>query len=766
MSICCRKNWSNLAVFAFLSGFTVSSVLAQSIDYSMVEKNIAAYEKKLSLLKDNLDNTIFDDQELVIDLDFEADEIIAFVKQKVAFQAYEGLLRGVQGTLVSRAGNALDQSVLLAKLLGDAGFDARIVEGQLSADSAKNLLGFMQSASLPQHVGKSEAYKQALAEFDPKSEPAKDWANSQTYQRYLAAKNTLSTLLDDYKVKLTDIDVTAEFIQSAQTYFWVEYRLGASDPWQAAHPAFNNKQDLAVNAKGYIKGSVPEKYFHQVKIEAFIEQRVGDQLKTHSLMPAWEKPSANLFDVAITYSNQPSGVKPNQQFDFQQIMDDTRFFSPVFNGNPVGDQVFDMQGRLIDAAAMKSAAGELFQTIGNKGLSAIEALSEKKPGDAPLMVLNAQWLQFTFTDPKGSEYVQKRYLYQAKKTQDLTAAKTQLMAEYVLLSNTSEHSIAYLASVYLNLVEDSMPLFKASSDYVLNGNKQVQFPKALVSSQFENLAQYHWMNNKPNSSTDIIRYRPNSNMLGIKRGYISAEKAFLSVDIINNQQNFIKKSANKIFQVPQAAFEQGIWETASEWVPAKIVGLAGNDIDTLKVTSAAQQQNVKLILHQANNKDMSLINQVFADDPQALSRINADIQMGYSVILPEQKPKDLLMNGWWRINLITGETLGMTADGGGQSATEYIIEVTQTALGLVRAIGNLEKCNKIKENGAKVCCLMKAHINNVTGLAVGSFAGSVGGVLGSAIFDIADFGKEMVTGSGIVPGVEFSCKGFEPIDDL
>lgn len=765
MSICCRKNWAKLAVFAFFS-FTVSSVLAQSIDYSVVEKNIAAYEKKLRQLKDNLDNTIFDDQELVIDLDFDADEIIAFVKQKVAFQAYDGLLRGVQGTLVSRAGNALDQSVLLAKLLGDAGFDARIVEGQLSTELAHQLIGSIQTAALPKHIGKSESFEQALAAFDPKSVPAKDWANSQTQQRYLAVKNTLSTLLNDNKVKLKDIDVTAQFIQMAQAYFWVEYRLGASDPWQAAHPAFNNKQDLAVTPKGYFKGSVPEKYFHQVKIEAFIEQRIGDQLKTHSLMPAWEKPSANLFNVVITYSNQPSGIKSNQQFDFQQIMDNTRFFSPVFNGNPVGDQVFDMQGRLIDATAMKSAAGELFQTIGNKGLSAIEALNEKKPGEAPLMALNAQWLQFTFTDPNGAEYVQKRYLYQANETQDIAIAKTQLMAEYVLFNNTSEHSMAYLASVYLKLVQDSMPLFKASSNYVLNGNKKTQFPETLVTNGFELLAQYQWMNNKPNSVKNIIRYRANSNMVGIKRGYISAEKAFLAVDIINNKQNFIKQSAGNIFHTPQAAFEQGLWETASEWMPAKIMGLSDNDTDTIKITSAAQKQNLNLIFHHASNKDMSLINHIFADNPHALSRINADIQMGYSVVVPEHKPKDLLMSGWWRINTMTGETLGMTADGGGQSLTEYSIEVTQTALSMVRAIGNLKQCNKIKQAGAKVCCLMKAHINNVTGLAVGSFTGAVGGVLGSAIFDIVDFGKEMVTGSGIVPGVEFSCKGFEPIDDL
>ncbi len=511
---------------------------------------------------------------------------------------------------------------------------------------------------------------------------------------------------------------------------------------------------------------MPEKYHHRVKIEAFIEQRVGEQLKTHRLMPPWEKPSANLFNVAITYSNQPSGGQHNQTFNIQQIIEGTQFFSPTLNGQPVGDQVFDMQGRLIDAAAMNTPAGALFQTIGNKGLAAIDALNDKQANDRPSMQLNAQWLQFTFTEPNGDNYVQKRYLYQASKTTELKAAKAQLLSEYVLLANTTEHSIGYLASVYLQLVKDSMPLLKASSDYLFNNNKNAQFPNNLVTSEFEILAQYHWMNNRPNTDKNIIRYRSKSNMLGIKRGYISAEKAYIAVDIINNQQNFLIKANNQIHHSAQTAFEHGLWETASEWVPAKVNGLSGNDIDTLKVTSAAKQQNIDWVLHHAKNPDLSSIQRVFADDQHALNRIIADIQMGYSVLVPAKKPKELLMGGWWRINPLTGETLGMTADGGGQSATEYIIEVLQTALGLVRAIGNIQKCEKIKEAGAKVCCLMKAHINNVTGLAVGSFNGAVGGTLASAVFDIADFGKEMATGSGIVPGANFSCKGFEPIDDL
>ena len=127
------------------------------------------------------------------------------------------------------------------------------------------------------------------------------------------------------------------------------------------------------------------------------------------------------------------------------------------------------------------------------------------------------------------------------------------------------------------------------------------------------------------------------------------------------------------------------------------------------------------------------------------------------------------MSGWWRINTDTGETLGMTADGGGQEITEYLIEQVQTALMLVRAIGNLKKCqtDNSLNNYEKMCCLMEAHINNAVGLSFGSILGATIGTAGAAVFDIADYGAELATGSGITPSTNGSfCKNIGPISDF
>ena len=78
-----------------------------------------------------LNRTTFDQEALLESLDYDADSIIEFVRASISFEQYPGVLRGPKGTLLSRAGNSIDQAILLAKLLRDAGYDARIAGAEL-----------------------------------------------------------------------------------------------------------------------------------------------------------------------------------------------------------------------------------------------------------------------------------------------------------------------------------------------------------------------------------------------------------------------------------------------------------------------------------------------------------------------------------------------------------------------------------------------------------------------------------------------------------
>lgn len=745
---------------------SICAASTKDVDYALLEKNLKSYEQKINVLKQSIDNSVFNDEEVLLKLDFDADKLISFLQEKFVFQPYIGLLRGVQGTLNSRSGNALDQAVLLAKLLGDAGLDARIANGLLSEALTKQLLSGIARPNIPTHIGQGEAFEKALAtisnNINTNNAPI-DWKNTETYSRYKNSLKTLEKLLKENNIKLKNTDITQKLIDESKDYFWVEYRMSASEKWKNAHPAFKKGSNIEVEALSYFKGSVPEKYLHQVRIEAFIQQRIGDKYKTHSLMKAWQKPSANLQNTLITYSNIPSGADIKSDFDIEKILTNATYFIPTFNGSPVGGKVFDLKGRLIDSMGMNSQSGALFQTLGNKALSAIDKIEGREDSKSG-MQLTAHWLQFTFIHPDGSEYIQKRYIYQAQKNiqTDENTVKTLLMTDYSFVANSGEKSNAYLANVYIDLVQSGLPFLHSSVKKVFNHDQKVSFPNKINRNEFELLSQYYWMHQNPDQNSNNIQFRSQTNLLGFKRGYVDFKTAYLAVDVIANKQEFLQKQGDRLFSNPRNALIQGVWDTACEWLPSQIMGLKGHSIDTLLVTKASVEQGLEFKIFHSTDKDKAAVKNHIDENTVLYDRLLVDINQGYSVAIPTKRPNDLTMTGWWRIHPDTGETLGMIANGGGSEVTEYMIQNAQTALSLIRAVGNLKKCEEKSNDLEKLCCLAEAHFNNVGGLAFGGALGGAIGTAGAAMFDIVDFTVELATGTGIAPSTNGQlCAGID-----
>ena len=61
----------------------------------------------------------------------DARSAISYLKDHIAIADYSGLARGAYGTLWAGAGNALDRSLLLGKVLEVLGHDVRILPGDV-----------------------------------------------------------------------------------------------------------------------------------------------------------------------------------------------------------------------------------------------------------------------------------------------------------------------------------------------------------------------------------------------------------------------------------------------------------------------------------------------------------------------------------------------------------------------------------------------------------------------------------------------------------
>ena len=74
------------------------------------------------------------------DLEYDVERIFRFVADEVRYEPYEGILRGARGTLAGRAGNSLDQALLLAALLDASGVPVRFVDAAIDERTAGTML--------------------------------------------------------------------------------------------------------------------------------------------------------------------------------------------------------------------------------------------------------------------------------------------------------------------------------------------------------------------------------------------------------------------------------------------------------------------------------------------------------------------------------------------------------------------------------------------------------------------------------------------------
>ncbi|MBN2245159.1 MAG: hypothetical protein JW755_04875, partial [Candidatus Aminicenantes bacterium] len=110
------------------------------------------YLKKLDSIEGLIDRTAFDVSALSRKLGCDQRKIFDFVRDRIGYQVYDGILRGAQGTLLEGSGNSIDRSLLLLRLLQEAGetFSYRFAQGTLSSSRTQELIARMlRENSLP-----------------------------------------------------------------------------------------------------------------------------------------------------------------------------------------------------------------------------------------------------------------------------------------------------------------------------------------------------------------------------------------------------------------------------------------------------------------------------------------------------------------------------------------------------------------------------------------------------------------------------------------
>jgi hypothetical protein len=680
-----------------------------------IEGRLAFFDELIDQLEDiraNINRGSFELDALVESVDFDAEALIEFVTQEIAFQPYVGALRGAKGTLAGGAGNALDQSILLANLLKDAGYDARIVRSRLTPVQAELLLTNAQPDSYKFESVFSttpavlaDSFNDVLAQLNSKS-----WLNPVIQEEISDVANSLIQLLEANAIELGDPAFHEGITHEAMDYFAVDYREGPATPWRMVHPAFGGA-DIEIDRNAQLAvydGKVPEELLHRVSFQAFVEKRLGSAVVKESIMSAWEIPTANLYKQELVFSLIPENLgsiisdirervdrstDPDLNEAFERItetfsLESDAVFIPLFNNELApGAKLFDLRGNVLPADVPLTMAG-VFKNIGGsfgEAVSALDAFSGGRSGTKEkAMALERVWVEYKVTSPSGHGEVFSRNLFLNPHRLGLDMAGenesynfTQSIAFMVATGRPNpayllDRNLAHLIGLR-SAIQEALVLL--SEDNLL-GAEELLVREGALSAELDVLKLFYafdsWV---PSDKTGS--YRDSPSIVALENGVsISAEtRFFMSVDIVRNERKVIGVKEGQPVLAPKEAVGYGVWETfvEKEFMAARIAGLESVMVDHESwsafsfLTSEETSVRDAMIFSSADEIDWSIL----SARPEVIAGLEEEFARGGLVVLVGDGLEERV-NGWWRVSPESGSVLGVAADGRGNVVVKYL----------------------------------------------------------------------------------------------
>lgn len=727
-------------------------------------------------VRKTLDRAQFDIEALLESLDYDPDALIEFVREKIRFEPYEGLLRGAQGTLMSQAGNALDQALLLAVLLEEAGIDVRLAHSKLNDEQALLLVRSLRGQATPAPAGQVSDLRSSLEKIaraaavddafidammqsiDQAKEPQEQtiWASAKVGRDYLQVH------LNKADIALEPANAEPQLAKQSNSYFWVEYKDAAASPWQRVHviPAGDVFDEQALSVSEYLTQTIPEHLQHRLRLTAKLERQVGGKSEVVNLMPPWERPVANMTGTRLTFANQPNGIRTlNDLDDLSMVEARTSFLVPTLNGVPApGAQAFDLRGRTIPLSTLELdgyGAADVFQTVGNATLAAADALSELSSGrpkaqaSSSAMSLQRVWLEYVSIHPNGTERVDERTIWLAPEAMTPAAPTMlwELATPHGIGVATLRYPASYLVDAELARLLSLEPLLRwvlaaqhASAEQPAPAPPKLEpawsgLPELSYISQFD-------IGIDPDADR-LLAYRAEPTIVVTRHGLRNAQEGtagFADVDIVHNRRMVLRTNDAAIQTDPLQAVRLGTWETLIEQaeLEKRLPFLFVNAPDVVISANRMYQEpqgkgHAPILLHSLD--DLSALPQDSMEDATRLA-LKQDLQRGYVVLT--EKPDNTQPLVWWRVDPATGEALGRGMDGRGQTLAETTNILTLISVKTSMVVGTtLCAAQKNACNFAE--CLASAAITTGIGLSVGAWlGGAFGAAAGSILGQVVD----------------------------
>ena len=724
--------------------------------------NLDRFLVLLEDLREQIDRTQFEVEELSFELAFEEPEtIVAWVRENVAFEQYPGLLRGAQGTLMGRAGNALDQAVLLAQLLRDAGYDAVVSRGRLSIDQSEQLLAQLAFSSDrgPTFVDPDRARllmeeMQSLSsslgpEFsdtlDAAFAPREPGLEEGVQVRPVPGMDFLGEDVEQILVSMNSIELGAgeaslsdRIVDEASDYFWVQFRVSAAEEWRDAHPAFRAVGDEpAVEVVERFEDTVPAEFLHLFSFRVLLERSLGSETEEVVLVPSWERPVANLVGLPLTYSNLPDGLQePGDYLNLDQRILASRFFIPSFSEGPVSTLFFDIDGNVVPAAEASSPYAGVFQELGQNLRDAGNILDTLDATATTAQGLLGQTVEYTLSSPDGTEAVYRKPILSTttgsegalpeSETMSEGDIRWKLMTAHTFMIAAGEYPPGYVLDRTLSGMLELRPYFEAVGEAIENPSPEsfeglITASEGLKSSWLGHLELYGAFDVDPGLRPAIV-YRSGPTLAVHEVEPIRDVGSIENTDVLQNPRRAFTLGAGG---TPAFAFEEvvraGVWESFVEslgpsenvQVPSAYEQIADRTASGdafIRVDSSDQLRSIEL-------------------PSEAKRHMEADLDSGFNLLVPQGLSAEATSPAavsWWRVDPATGNTLARRGDGRG-ATKEYLVIFYGIAGTLIFALGvvRMVKCFGAEAEWGCYACAG-------AGMLFGALAVGIG-VLGSEV---------------------------------
>ena len=643
-------------------------------------------------LRDDLRATRTDLDAVGLELAFEdVDAITAWVAGRVGFEPYAGVLRGPAGTLAAGRGNAFDQAVLLARLLGDAGYDAEIAVGALGDADAVRLLGsavpVQASPPLPAEIA---ARRDALeAGFEALLEATTPVALRPTAAaevdldgvRAAAASDAAELLVlladEGFGEAAPGFEPGDRLLADARAYAWVRVREGP-DGWRDLHPALNPPP--AVDVLDSFTGVVPDAYVHRIEFEVVLERRRRDELETVRIAGPIVAPAASFV------ADPPTLVlAPMRGVDVENVFEGPAdgFVVPVLARSLDGALAFDpiTGATLTPEDAIAPAAGVVREVARGFGAAAGEL------GGAAAEV-TAIYLDVVHHAPDGGSTRWRRALVDRIGAAHRAEGRLELAdPSWSPLRTSLSVTVATRAVSAAEVLERRLDALLDAADplrFLLAQAERPDLDALMPSGSPWPTADAWSVLAAVDASGATARNAPT--LVVRQTGLAGPDDAPVErswVDVLTAPARaLVFDDAGTVRLDAVAALTAGVALSHLEAVPLR----ATSDADVLsapEVLSRARAAGATLLLLRAGDEAEAFLGAVPFEARAAMA---ADLAAGRTLIVADAVPAHLPY-AWWAVDVATGDTLGRIGDGRGGAITQELLFVGTLAMPVVAFFG-------------------------------------------------------------------------------